>query len=132
MPDRVSKRQQTISRQLEELSLFIVCSSLTHICLRNPGMLKHGCQLAVMQYRPLIKTARSRGKMPAKSRFEFPWGGTKATSYASQKSSKRPSKFLKVLARGDMPGVVNDMYEFGEFRMDVQNRTLRRARTSSH
>jgi len=65
--------------------------------------------------------------MPAKSRFEFPWGGTKATSYASQKSSKRPSKFLKVLAGGDMPGVVNDMYEFGEFRMDVQNRILRRA-----
>ena len=25
-----------------------------------------------------------------------------------------------------MPGVVNDMYEFGEFRMDVQNRILRR------
>ena len=25
-----------------------------------------------------------------------------------------------------MPSVVNDMYEFGEFRMDVQNRILRR------
>jgi len=45
---------------------------------------------------------------------------------------KRPSKFLKVFAAVAMSGVVNDMYEFGEFRMDSQNRSLRRARVSSH
>ena len=27
-----------------------------------------------------------------------------------------------------MPSVVNDIYEFGEFRLDVQNRVLRRGR----
>ena len=28
-----------------------------------------------------------------------------------------------------MPGVVNDMYKFGEFRMDTQNRILRRGQS---
>ena len=44
----------------------------------------------------------------------------------SSKVLKAPLKISQSVAGDAMPDVVNDMYEFGEFRMDVQNRILRR------
>jgi len=70
-----------------------------------------------------------RGKMPAKLRFELLEAGRKLLVCFS-KVLKAPLKF-QVLP-GCYVGVVNDMYELAEFRMDSQTRSLRRARVSSH
>jgi TolB-like protein/DNA-binding winged helix-turn-helix (wHTH) protein/Flp pilus assembly protein TadD len=53
---------------------------------------------------------------------------TKAIQHAPQKSSKRLSKFLKRAESAPMPGVVNHLYEFDEFRLDAQKRVLLRGK----
>ena len=50
----------------------------------------------------------------------------------SSKVLKAPLKISQSVAGDAMPDVVNDMYEFGEFRMDVQTGSCGGARTSSH
>jgi TolB-like protein/DNA-binding winged helix-turn-helix (wHTH) protein/tetratricopeptide (TPR) repeat protein len=53
---------------------------------------------------------------------------TKTIRHGPQKSSKRLSKFLKRAENVPMSGVVNQLYEFEEFRLDAQKRVLLRGK----
>src|SRR3981189_382645 len=53
-------------------------------------------------------------------------GRRKLTWDGPQMSSNQVSNFIKVSPVGVPPGVVSNSYEFGEFRLDVQRRVLRR------
>jgi len=46
--------------------------------------------------------------------------------FVCSQKSQSALKISQSVCRGCYVGVVNDMYEFGEFRMDSQNRSLRR------
>src|SRR5260370_32106309 len=58
----------------------------------------------------------------------LPPAGRKATSQAPQMSSKQHSKLLKVAQGGAIPSLAGKLYNFGECRLDVQNRALRRGK----
>lgn len=45
-----------------------------------------------------------------------------ATQDAPQKSSRQSSKFIKAVNKLNMPSAVNNLYEFGEFRLDPLKR----------